>query len=93
MLGDLIATLDQPEVVDEVLASLAAPIRQRLEMRADEAHMSVPDFAAGAVRDFVERSDDEHWFQLLTLIRQTEEPGLVAVQTILRWVTDPKRSS
>jgi hypothetical protein len=61
-------------------------------MRADDAQMSLPDFAAGAVREFIERADDEHWFQLLTLIRQTEEPGLVAVQTILRWITDPKRS-
>jgi hypothetical protein len=92
MLGDLIATLDQPGVVDSVLAGLAAPIRQGLEMRADDAQMSLPDFAAGAVREFIERADDEHWFQLLTLIRQTEEPGLVAVQTILRWITDPKRS-
>jgi hypothetical protein len=93
MLGDLIATLDQPEVVDNVLAGLAAPIRQRLEARAHDAQMSLPDFAAGAVREFIERSDDESWFQLLTLIRQTEEPGLVAVRTILRWVAEPKRSS
>ncbi len=93
MLGDLIATLDQPEVVASVLEGLAAPIRQRLEVRAQDARMSVADFAAGAVREFVERADDDRWFQLLTLIRQTEEPGLVAVQTILRWVTEQKQSS
>ena len=50
MLGDLIATLDQPEVVAGVLEGLAAPIRQRLEVRAQDARMSVADFAAGAVR-------------------------------------------
>jgi hypothetical protein len=93
MLGDLIATLDRPEVVASVLEGLAAPIRQRLELRAHDARMSVPDFAAGAVREFVERADDDRWFQLLTLRRQTEEPGLVAVQTILRWVTEQKPSS
>jgi hypothetical protein len=93
MLGDLIATLDRPEVVETVLASLAAPIRQRLEVRAEDAQMSVPDFAAGAVRAFVESADDDLWFQLLTLIRQAEEPGLVAVQTILRWVTEQKQPS
>jgi hypothetical protein len=91
MLGDLIATLDQPEIIDGVFASLAAPIQQRLEERACDAHMSVPDFVAGAVREFVERADDDLWFQLLTLMRQAEDPGLVAVQTILRWVTEPKR--
>jgi hypothetical protein len=91
MLGDLIAQLDQPEVVDSVLQTVAVPIRERLEVQASDARMSVSDFAAGAVREFVERADDELWFQLLTLIRQAEEPGLVAVQTILRWVTEPKR--
>jgi len=92
MLGDLIASLDQPAVVEEVLASLAAPIRQRLEARAGDANMSLPDFAAGAVREFVERADDDLWFQLLTLMRQAQDPGLVAVQTILRWVTEPKHA-
>jgi hypothetical protein len=52
--------------------------------------MTVPDFAAGAVREFVERADDDLWFQMLTLIRKADEPGLVAVQTILRWVTEPR---
>jgi hypothetical protein len=92
VLGDLIAGLDRPDVVESVLATLAPPIRQRLEARAAAASMSVPDFAAGAVREFVERADDDLWFQMLTLIRQAEEPGLVAVQTILRWVTEPKEA-
>jgi hypothetical protein len=92
VLGDLIAGLDRPDVVESVLATLAPPIRQRLEARAAAASMSVPEFAAGAVREFVERADDDQWFQMLTLIRQAEEPGLVAVQTILRWVTERKQA-
>jgi hypothetical protein len=91
MLGDLIARLDRPEVIEEVLATLKPAIREQLEFRAARASMTVPDFAAGAVREFVERADDDLWFQLLTLIRQTEEPGMLAVQTILRWVTEPSR--
>jgi hypothetical protein len=90
MLGDLIVGLDRPEVVEAVLATLAPPIRQRLEARAADASMTLPDFASGAVHEFVERADDDLWFQMLTLIRQAEDPGLVAVQTILRWVTEPK---
>lgn len=90
MLGDLIANLDQPETVAAVLDSLAPTLRHRLEVRAADAGMTMPDFAAGAVREFVERADDDLWFQMLTVIRQAEEPGLVAVQTILRWVTEPK---
>jgi hypothetical protein len=90
VLGDLIASLDRPEVIEAVLDTLAPPIRQRLEARAADALMTVPDFAAGAVREFVERADDDLWFQMLTLIRKADEPGLVAVQTILRWVTEPR---
>lgn len=86
MLGDLIARLDRPDVAAEVMASLGPKIRQRLVQRADEASMSPADFAAGAVREFMESADDDLWFQLLTHIRNAEDPGLVAVQTILRWV-------
>jgi hypothetical protein len=56
--------------------------------------MAVPDFAAGAVRDFVERADDELWLQLLTVMRSAEDPGLAAIQTILRWVAaDEQRAT
>jgi hypothetical protein len=92
MLGDIIATLDRPEVLDGVLAGLPPPVLRRLEARAGDVGMSLPDFAAGAVRDFVDRASDDLWFQMLTLMRQSEEPGLVAVQTILRWVTEPETS-
>ena len=39
-----------------------------------------------AVREFVERADDELWLQLLTIMRKAEDPGLVAIQAILGWV-------
>ena len=48
--------------------------------------MAVADFAAGAVRDFVEWADDERWFQLLTIMRKAENPGVAAIQAILGWV-------
>jgi hypothetical protein len=48
--------------------------------------MAVADFTAGAVRDFVERADDERWLQLLTIMRKAENPGLAAIQAILGWV-------
>jgi len=91
MLGDLIAGLDRPEVIEAVLATLAPPVRQRLEVRAADASMTVADFAAGAVREFVDYAGDDLWFQMLTAMRQADDPGIVAVQTILRWVVEPKR--
>lgn len=90
-LGDLIAALDRPGVAEDVLVTLDAALAARIETRAAEVSMSTSDFAAGAVRAFVEQGDDDLWFQLMTVIRKSEDPGLSAVQTILRWaVTVPE---
>lgn len=86
MLGDLIAALERPEVVADVLSGLHPELATNLAERAARASMSVGDFSAGAVRSFLDEADDDLWFQLLTLIRKSEDPGLTAVQTILRWV-------
>ena len=86
MLGDLIAQLDRPGVAAGVLDRFAPDLQTQLAKHADAASMSLADFAAGAVREFVERADDDLWFQLLTIVRKANDPGLVAVQTILEWV-------
>ena len=86
MLGDLIANLDRPDVAAAVLTTLDPIVATRIERRAAAAAMGVADFAAGAVRDFVERADDERWLQLLTIMRKAENPGLAAIQAILGWV-------
>lgn len=86
MLGELIATLDRPDVADSVLHGLEPTVRERLKASAAAASMTPSDFAAGAVRAFVEQADDNLWFQLLTHIRQSDDPGLTVVQTILGWV-------
>ena len=86
MLGDMIAALERPEVVAEVLSTLHPELAVKMAERAERASMSVSDFSAGAVRAFLDEADDDLWFQLLTLIRKSEDPGLSAVQTILRWV-------
>jgi hypothetical protein len=86
VLGDLIAQLDRPGVAAALLDTLAPDLQAQLAKRADAASMSLADFSAGAVREFVERADDDLWFQLLTIVRKANDPGLVAVQTILEWV-------
>ena len=92
MLGELIERLNRPEVGAAVLVTLDPSVLRRLERRALEASMTIEDFAAGAVREFVQQVDDELWFQLLTVIRKAEDPGTVAVQTILRWVVTEHES-
>jgi hypothetical protein len=86
MLGDLIANLDSPHVAAAVLATLDPNVAAQIERRAAAAAMIAPDFIAGAVREFVERADDELWLQLLTIVRKAENPGLAAIQAILGWV-------
>ena len=84
--GDLITALERPEGVVGVLSTLHPDLAEKIAERAAQASMSVGDFSAGAVRAFLDEADDDLWFQLLTLIRKSDDPGLVAVQTILRWV-------
>ena len=93
MLGNLIANLDRPDVASTVLASLEPDVIARIEQRAAAAAMIAPDFIAGAVREFMERADDELWFQLLTIMRKAEDPGIVAIQTILGWVVADEQLS
>lgn len=90
MLGDLIARLEQPEVAEEVLATLDPPIHEALLQASRHASMSAPEFVSGAVREFMESADDDLWFQLLTRVRTSGEPGLEAVRTILTWVITQK---
>lgn len=86
MLGELIAQLDRPDVANGVMATLHADVARQIERRAAAASMSVTDFVAGAVREFIESAGDDLWFQLLTIVRKSDDPGLSAVQTILIWV-------
>lgn len=86
MLGELIAQLDRPDVANGVMMTLHSDLARQVEHRAAAASMPVADFVAGAVREFVESADDDLWFQLLTIVRKSDDPGLSAVQTILSWV-------
>jgi hypothetical protein len=87
MLGELIANLDRPGIAVAVLRTLDPIVASRIDKRAAAVAMRPVDFVAGAVREFVERADDDLWFQLLTVMRKAEDPSLAAIHTILQWVT------
>jgi hypothetical protein len=86
VLGELIAQLDRPDVTARVLTMLDPHIAGQLERRAAAASMTVADFAAGAVREFVDHAGDDLWFQLITIVRKSDDPCFTAVETILTWV-------
>ena len=92
MLGEIITRIDQPHVADKLLACIDPIISEQIAKRAAHHSMTPGEFAAGAVREFVERADDNLWFQLMTHMRKAEDPGLVAVQTILQWVVTERDS-
>jgi hypothetical protein len=86
VLGDLIAQLDRPDVAAGVLTTMNSDVAGQIERRSAATSMTVEDFMSGAVRAFVESAGDDLWFQLLTIVRKSDDPGLAAVQTILTWV-------
>ena len=86
VLGELIAQLDRPDVANSVMTTMHSDIVRQIECRATAASMPVTDFVAGAVREFLDSADNDLWFQLLTIVRKSDDPGLTAVQTILKWV-------
>jgi hypothetical protein len=86
VLGELIAQLDRPDVANSVVSTLDSDVALRIERRAAAASMTVTNFVAGAIREFLDGADDDLWFQLFTIVRKSDDPGLAAVQTILRWV-------
>jgi hypothetical protein len=86
MLGDLIARLDQPGVAMAVLSRLDADLVEEIGYQAAAVSMTPASFAAGAIREFVERGGDDLWFQLLNVARRADDPSLEAIRTILEWV-------
>ena len=88
--GDLIAKLDRPGIAAAVLTTLDPIIAGQIEKRAAAEAVTSADFVAGAVRDFVERADDDLWFQLITVMRKAEDPGIAAIHAILQWVASEK---
>jgi hypothetical protein len=85
VLGSLISQLDRPDIAADVLQTLDPEVVEAVNARAAAFEMNVTDFVAGAVRTFVDSADDDLWFQLLTVMRKAQDPGLVAVQTIVEW--------
>jgi hypothetical protein len=84
MLGQLIASLDDPEVALGLLAALEAPaLSERVAAAADAAGRPVPDIVASTVRGFLDAASDDHWLQLVGIMSRARDPGLAAIRAIL----------
>lgn len=84
MLGALIASLDDPEVVTRLVALLDEPaLAARLEAAARARGGAPEEAAASLVRRFVETASDDLWVQLVGIMNRADDPTLAAIRAIL----------
>ncbi|TGT62296.1 hypothetical protein EN802_33410 [bacterium M00.F.Ca.ET.159.01.1.1] len=84
MLGDLIASLEDPIVAVAVVAAFDEPgLLARLAAAAEAAGHSPADIVGSAVRNFVDTASDDLWTQLIGIMDRAQDPGLAAIRAIL----------
>ena len=95
MLGELIARIDRPGIAEAALLEAGdLVLLAAVTEAAAQLSLSTGDFAALALRRFVERAGDDDWLQLAGTMGRTEEPGLAALRAILNHaVADAREAS
>lgn len=84
MLGNLIASLDDPKVVMNLLAAFDdRELLVRLAAAAGESGRSPAEIVASAVRQFVDTASDDLWTQLIGHMNNAKDPGLASLKAIL----------
>lgn len=84
MLGNLIASLEDPRVAMGLVAAFDEPVLlTRLAAAADASGRLPAEIVGSAVRNFLDTATDDHWTQLIGLMNRAEDPGLAAMRAIL----------
>ena len=84
MLGNLIASLDDPKAVMGIVASIDDPaLLTRLAVAAEDSSRLPGDIIGSAVRNFIETAPDDLWTQLISIMNRADDPGLAALRAIL----------
>ncbi|MGM4984704.1 hypothetical protein [Rhizobium sp. OK494] len=84
MLGNLIASLDDPKVAMGLLAAFDEPaLLARLAAVADASGRLPTDIVGSTVRNFMETASDDLWTQLIGIMNRADDPGLAAIRAIL----------
>jgi hypothetical protein len=84
MLGNLIASLEDPGVAMGLVAAFEEPVLLTRLAAAAEASDRLPaEIVGSAVRNFLDTASDDHWTQLIGLMNRAEDPGLAAMRAIL----------
>lgn len=84
MLGRLIASLDEPQVAEDLLLALDAPALQGRIVTASAAQgRASSEMMAALVRGFLDTASDDEWLQLVGIMGRAADPGLAAMRAIL----------
>jgi hypothetical protein len=84
MLGDIIASLEDPKAAMAVVAAFEDPgLLARLAAAADAAGRSPADIIGSTVRNFVDTASDDLWTQLIGVMNRAQDPALAAMRAIL----------
>jgi hypothetical protein len=84
MLGNLIASLEDPRVAMGLVEAFDEPVLLTRLAAAAEASGRLPaEILGSAVRNFLDTASDDHWTQLIGLMNRAKDPGLAAMRAIL----------
>jgi hypothetical protein len=84
MLGNLIASLEDPDAAMSIVAAIDEPaLAARLTAAADASGRSPADIVGSAVRNFVDTASDDLWTQLIGVMNRAQDPSLAAMRAIL----------
>ncbi|MBN8994968.1 MAG: hypothetical protein J0H63_15135 [Rhizobiales bacterium] len=84
MLGQLISSLDDPQVAAGLVAALNDPaLLDRMAAIASDTGQAQTELVASAVRGFIDTASDDLWTQLIGIMNRAEDPGLAAMRAIL----------
>jgi len=84
MLGDLIRSMDDPEIATKVIGAIRdGDLLTRVSAAAAAADMPVSEYVASSVRVFANTAADEAWITLIGKCQAHSDPGLAALTFIL----------
>ena len=86
MLGEILAAARQSSAgFDAWLAARDQALSEAVAAAAQEDGQTVTGFVRAAVADFARFASEEDWVQLTSRLRQTDDPGMVCLGTMVEW--------
>jgi hypothetical protein len=83
-LGDMIAQFEDEAFINETLLALGdLALTARITASAAKSSVSMGEFAAQAVGQFINGASEEEWLTLIGLMSRADDPGQVFLRRVL----------